>query len=180
MIRYNGIYHRGDWVIKKPEGEEQLVDVQFCTYANICTGEEGRTGFFYRKIAVSAEIKKNREWLKPWCLILFFFCWQLKSYCTQPWRLLVTFLIFEIFWTNWEKGSQFMTGLVLGSQSDIWSHTRQKYLVVAHCSFAWPIFSSPGQVHFQVMKGFIEVTGQVLKFSKKKKKTQKTTTTVKL
>ena len=75
VIRYNRIHEEKAWVSKSrwygqrestylkqkktKRGEEQLVDVQFATYANLHAGAEGRTGIFYRKIAVSAEIKKN-------------------------------------------------------------------------------------------------------------------------
>ena len=114
---------------KTKRGEEQLVDVQFCVYANLHTGAEGRVGIFHNKIAVSAEIKKNRDWLRPWCprghsqfsvlkrwcsllwtlgpFVFFtdfvcvcscsFFCQQIKFYCTQHWRLLVTFWSLKSF-----------------------------------------------------------------------------------
>ena len=58
---------------KTKRGEELLVYMQLCTESKILescaltlrAGAEGRTGIFHGKIAVSAEIKKNRDWLRP-------------------------------------------------------------------------------------------------------------------
>ena len=75
VITYNDIYQGRDWVIKQPEGlkarvsksqgwrhrenldekkpkrgEEQLVDMQFCMYANLCTGADGRGGILNKEI----------------------------------------------------------------------------------------------------------------------------------
>ena len=48
------------------------------------------------------------------------FCRRIHSYCTQPRRLLVTFLTFVIFWTNWEKWSRYTTLLPVKKGNAPW------------------------------------------------------------
>ena len=168
MIRYNGIYQEGDLVIKKAWRPESLraYDVEWgkakskknkvsqratgvCAamhrvkdtgvmYAKLQAGAEGRMGSFQKEIPVSAEIKKSKDWLRPWSLGRHYSFWGLKEdaqcfeggsvcfvhrfclcliscfVCQQrptalPWKLLVTLLILAIFWINQEKLSRFMT-----------------------------------------------------------------------
>ena len=97
-----GIFHRKiavsaeikkknrDWLSPwPPRGHSQ-----FFVFKKGCSvlWTSGQRGFFSQSLSVSD---------------LVLFCWQIKSYCTQHWRLLVTF--FDLFWTNWEKWSRFTT-----------------------------------------------------------------------
>ena len=50
--------------LKKTKKNQSVVKSNW----SIRAGTEGRTGIFHIKIAASAEIKKNKDWLRPWRL----------------------------------------------------------------------------------------------------------------
>lgn len=120
-------YVRGTWLLKR------VSKSYWCTCS--CAGSRrywshfhrarsrcsGKNGGFQRKILVSAEVKKSRDWINHenigelasflglnirsvhfvhglcLCMILCFFGRQFQFYNTHPWRLLVTSWPFEIF-----------------------------------------------------------------------------------